>query len=107
MSYTVDSCLLFVFAGYYTKDTRDKSNFPSLSHCATEPHSLIKPEFSLSAMLREDTRLRGMRRLCMCPSKVNRSVAGYAEPGAEAVCLFYGTPNAPQKRAAFRRESAQ
>ena len=33
--------------------------------------------------------------------------AGQVEPGAEAACLFYGTPNAPQKRVAFRREPAQ
>ena len=33
--------------------------------------------------------------------------AGQVEPGAEAACLFYGTPNAPQKRVAFWREPAQ
>ena len=37
----------------------------------------------------------------------NLSAARHAEPGAEAACLFYGTPNAPQKRAAFRRKPAQ
>lgn len=40
MSYTIDSCLLFVFAGYYTKDRKGKSIFPSLSYTASQNHTL-------------------------------------------------------------------
>ena len=35
MSYTFESCLLVVFAGYYTKDQKSKSNFPSRSRTAS------------------------------------------------------------------------
>ena len=36
MSYTIEPCLLLVFAGYYTKDRRSKSNFPSFPCTASQ-----------------------------------------------------------------------
>ena len=73
-----------------------------LSGRPSKAHLSLRPQFNFPSSHPHSIRSR------LPPlADIGRSAVGCVEPGAEAACLFYGTPNAPQKRVAFRREPAQ